>query len=203
MGFVDLWRGILLCDVLKVEQGKPTPLRYVMLPPQLRPNVGDRCDDAGFARDIAVVQQGRTLKYVDLQAYRKPCPTCRWGRPVAADCSGDGWDLGYKQESSDITVCSKPHFELPPKMLDDGGMPLESLERLEIRQPTLSLHDDDDDTVYFMTSKNWKDDKAWVIAVDMKNNTLQGVAEFVSGRAVGITYMHSRISKYLTAAPGC
>ncbi|CAL4912633.1 unnamed protein product [Urochloa decumbens] len=182
-----------------------------MLPPPLLPNVEDSCD-AGLARDIAVVQQGRTLKYVELQVHWKACPTFRgcyvndgwmsrtWSRPVAADCSGDGWDLGCKQESSDITVCSKPHFELSPRMLDDGGMPLESLEGLAICQPTLSLHDDDD-TVYFKTKKNRMDDKAWVIAVDMKNNTLQGVAEFASGRAVGIAYMHSRISKYLTATP--
>ncbi|CAL4937690.1 unnamed protein product [Urochloa decumbens] len=200
MGFVDLWRGILFCDVLKVEQGKPTPpLRYVMLPPPLLPNVEDSCD-AGLARDIAVVvQQGRTLKYVELQVHWKACPTLR-GRYV-----NDGWMSRFQnmeQESSEITVYSKPHFELPPKVLDDGGMPQESFKGLEICQPTLSLHDDDD-TVYFMTHKNQMDDKASVIAVDMKNNTLQGVAEFDSGRAVGIAYVHSRISKYLTTAPGC
>ncbi|CAL4929115.1 unnamed protein product [Urochloa decumbens] len=184
--------------------------RYVTLV-KYRCNAG--CD-AGLARDIAVVQQGRTLKYVELQVYWKACPTFRgryvndgwmsrtWSRPVTADCSGDCWDLGCKQESSEITVYSKPHFELPPKVLGDGGMPQESFKGLEIRQPTLSLHDDDD-TVYFMTNKNQMDDKASVIAVDMKNNTLQGVAEFASGRAVGIAYTHSRISKYLMTAPGC
>ncbi|CAD6202116.1 unnamed protein product [Miscanthus lutarioriparius] len=48
------------------------------------------------------------------------------------------------------------------------------------------------------------DGKAWVIAVDMKNNTLQGVDEFVAERTIGVDfgYMHSRISKYLTATPG-
>lgn len=44
------------------------------------------------------------------------------------------------------------------------------------------------------------DGKAWVVAVDIKNNTLQEVAEFAAERfaGVGFAYMHSRISKYLT-----
>jgi hypothetical protein len=39
----------------------------------------------------------------------------------------------------------------------------------------------------------------WVIAVDMKNNSLQGAAEFAAERyaAVGFSYLHSKISKYL------
>ncbi|KAG2543399.1 hypothetical protein PVAP13_9NG743500 [Panicum virgatum] len=218
MGFVDLWRGILLCDVLKVERGKGKPipsLRYVMLPSSpVEENVAGR-GDARLARDIAVVQQGRTIKYVELQVHWKHCLTFKghyvkdgwmsrtWSRPVAADCSDDCWDLSCKRESSDIPVHSKPHFEPLPKVLDDGGMPLEMFKGLEICQPKISLHDDDG-TVCFMAKKNRRDDKAWVIAVDMQNNTLQGVAEFAAGRTIGMSFtlMQSRISKYLMTAPG-
>ena len=221
MGFVDLWRGILLCDVLKVERGKgrPTPpLRYVRLPSPLREDVEGMGGDARLARDIAVVQQGRTIKFVELQLRWKPCLTFRghyvsdgwmsrtWSRPVAADWSDDCWDLSCKRESSDIPVYGKPHFEpMPSEVLGDGGMPLGLFKGLEMCQPTISLHDDDDDgTVYFMAKKNRMDNKAWVIAVDMQNNTLQGVAEFAAGRTFGmsITFMHSRISRHLTTAPG-
>ncbi|OEL38967.1 hypothetical protein BAE44_0000016 [Dichanthelium oligosanthes] len=184
-----------------------------MLPPSLLSDVAGS-GDARLARDITVVQQGRTIKYVELQVRWKPCPTFRgryvkdgwmsrtWSRPVAADdCSEDCWDPGCKQESSDIPVDGNPHFELLPKVVDHGGMPLKPFKGLHICQPTLSLHDDDG-TIYFMTKKNHMDGMAWVIAVDMHRNTLRGVAEFSADRTVGVgfTYMHSRISQYLTTA---
>ncbi|XP_039778882.1 uncharacterized protein LOC120646335 [Panicum virgatum] len=92
---------------------------------------------------------------------------------------------------------------MPPEVLGDGGMPLGLFKGLEMCQPIISLHDDDDGTVYFMVKKNRMDNKAWVIAVDMQNNTLQGVAEFAAGRTFGmsITFMHSMISRHLTTAP--
>ncbi|KAG2562955.1 hypothetical protein PVAP13_8KG319100 [Panicum virgatum] len=114
----------------------------------------------------------------------------------------DGWmsrtwsrpDLSCKRESSG---------PMPPEVLGDGGMPLGLFKGLEMCQPIISLHDDDDGTVYFMVKKNRMDNKAWVIAVDMQNNTLQGVAEFAAGRTFGmsITFMHSMISRHLTTAP--
>ncbi|RLN12009.1 hypothetical protein C2845_PM09G00260 [Panicum miliaceum] len=47
-------------------------------------------------------------------------------------------------------------------------------------------------------------DKAWVIAVDMMNNRLQGVAEFDAQRsvAIGFAYLHTGISKYLNKKHG-
>ena len=109
MGFVDLWRGILFCDVLKLQRGKTTPpIRYVTLPPPLIPGRVNR-GDARLARDIAIVQQGRTIKYVELQVHWKPHPTFRgcyfrdgwmsriWTRPVDADCAEDCWKPGCKQ----------------------------------------------------------------------------------------------------------
>ncbi|RCV20998.1 LOW QUALITY PROTEIN: hypothetical protein SETIT_4G103700v2, partial [Setaria italica] len=88
MAFVDLWRGILFCDVLKVEdeaarrtKGEPMPLvRYVAVPePLLQRNDDDDDDgndddelegDAHRYRNIAVV--GDRLKYVKLQPHRRP-----------------------------------------------------------------------------------------------------------------------------------
>jgi hypothetical protein len=214
MGFVDLWRGIILCDVLKLQQGKTTPpIRYVTLPPPLLPGRADWDDDARLARDIAVVQQGRTIRYVELQVNWKPHPTFRgcyfrdgwvsriWTRPVDADCAEDCWKPGCKQESSDIPIDNNPHFKLLPVMMDHSGMTMEPFKGLFICQPTLSLSDDDD-LVYFMTKAKSMDGKAWVIAVDMKNNTLQGVDGFAAERTIDFGYMHSRISKYLTAGTG-
>uniref|UniRef100_A0A0A9A0E9 DUF1618 domain-containing protein n=1 Tax=Arundo donax TaxID=35708 RepID=A0A0A9A0E9_ARUDO len=213
MGFVDLWRGILFCDVLPAE-GKPIPpLRYVKLPPPFQPS--EYSDDARLTRDIAVVQEGRMIKYVALQLHWKPCPGFKdhyvvdgwvsraWNRPVAASYLEDCWDLDCTCKSSAITVDSNQHFELLPKVLDNGGTPLSPFNKLFICQPTLSLHDNDG-IVYFMTKKNRWDHKAWVIAVDMRKNTLRGVAEFSAERFVGMNfaYVHSRISKFLLRAPG-
>jgi hypothetical protein len=62
MAFVDLWRGIIFCDVLRVEEG--LLLRYAAVPEPMRINKtrdgGDA--DARLYRDIAVV--GGRLKYL-------------------------------------------------------------------------------------------------------------------------------------------
>uniref|UniRef100_A0A0A9FPR2 DUF1618 domain-containing protein n=1 Tax=Arundo donax TaxID=35708 RepID=A0A0A9FPR2_ARUDO len=85
-------------------------------------------------------------------------------------------------------------------------MPLPPFKRFDICQPTLDLHEDDDDCdiVYFMTKVNHQDKDAWVVAVDMKTKTLQGVAQFDAGRYITFAYLHSRISKHLmkSDAPG-
>jgi hypothetical protein len=70
-GLVDVWRGILLCDVLKVVEGnKPVPqLRYVALPPRSLQPTGD-ARLSREARDVAVVgdEEGRmVIKYVQMQ----------------------------------------------------------------------------------------------------------------------------------------
>ncbi|RLM93663.1 hypothetical protein C2845_PM08G03030 [Panicum miliaceum] len=89
--------------------------------------------------------------------------------------------------------------ELLKRLPDDEGKPQMSLERLFIGHPTISL--DDNDIVYFMTTV---ENKAWVIAVDMRYKMLQGVAEFGSERTFGIapTYTQSGISEHLNMSPG-
>jgi hypothetical protein len=93
MAFVDLWRGILLCDVLTVEReavrrrrrvplaGEPMPLlRYVTVPEPMLSNETLE-GDARLYRDVAVV--GGRLKYVELQLHWKAC---------SGDCYfSDGW----------------------------------------------------------------------------------------------------------------
>ncbi|KAG2592456.1 hypothetical protein PVAP13_5NG469400 [Panicum virgatum] len=121
-----------------------------------------------------------------------------WTRPVDACSLDDTWRTDCDMESFRMDVKSNPDFQLLQKFQDNEGKPF---KRLIICQPTLSLHSDDH-TVCFMVKINHYDHKAWVIAVDMKNNNLQGVDEFTAGRytAVGFAYLHSRISKYLKRA---
>ncbi|KAK3138669.1 hypothetical protein QOZ80_5AG0371880 [Eleusine coracana subsp. coracana] len=214
MGFVDLWRGILFCDVLKIVEGGKSiaPLSYVALPTALRPDSvpsGDAC----LCRDIAVIEEeeGRMIKFVDLgvQGIKDSSAingwvSRTWKIPVSATYLEDKWVQDCRCESSRFFVDKNPHFELLPKVLDGEGRPLPAFKELDIRQPALSLNDDDDGIVYFMIKKNPGDAKAWVIAVDMRGNALQGASEFAAERTVHLTYayMHSRISKYLRKDPG-
>ncbi|TVU39043.1 hypothetical protein EJB05_12445 [Eragrostis curvula] len=73
MGFVDLWRGILLCDLFSVKgEVIPSPLRYIKLPSTRRNSLFR--EDARLARDIAVINGH--LKFVELQVHWKESRVC-------------------------------------------------------------------------------------------------------------------------------
>ncbi|KAK3129681.1 hypothetical protein QOZ80_6BG0483230 [Eleusine coracana subsp. coracana] len=72
------------------------------------------------------------------------------------------------------------------------------LIRLYTSSPVLSLHDDG--VVYIMYKLQPHDDSSWVIDVDMRQQSVNDVAYFGSGRPVGhdsFTYLQSRISKHM------
>jgi hypothetical protein len=202
IAFVDLWTGILLCDLAHVRE-KPW-LRYVPLPgPTGSPALGD----AYRSRDIAIVDGH--FKFVRGRRKWKDCPTCGgneyswkstvWTRSVSASSLlDDSWQLVCDMDSSEMNVKSCPEFQLLPKLGDES-----SLQGLDICHPTLTWHSTDD-TIWFMVKKKHYDKRAWVIAVDIMNNRLQGVADFNAERyfATGFGYLHSRISKYLKKTPG-
>ncbi|KAL6618774.1 hypothetical protein ACP70R_033913 [Stipagrostis hirtigluma subsp. patula] len=210
MAFVDLWQGILLCDVLS---GNPE-LRYVTMPPSIKPGKLPM-DDARLFRDIAVV--GDRIVYVEMRNNRKPVlngsynftfdgwKAKTWSMPVAAAAaaaasSEEDWSVDCDIVSSDdIVVDDNPHFELLPKVQDSEGRPMPPFKALATCHPALSLNEDDT-TVYLMIKIDPEDSKAWVIAVNMSNKELSGVAEFPSERIRGgnFAYVHSRISKHLT-----
>ncbi|CAL4978276.1 unnamed protein product [Urochloa decumbens] len=200
MAFVDLWNGILLYDVFR---GDPK-LRYVPMPQQLYPSRRpNSC--SSITRDIAIVKD--SIKVV--QVLMKPgsgkashSPSDGW---VAATWSRlanfpqeDSWSQDFKLEDSDINGDNNPmHFELLKRLPADNEAL--SLDRFCIGHPMISL--DDNDIVHFtITVEN----KAWVIAIDMRYRMLQGVAEFGSERTFGITatYTQSRISEHLNMSPG-
>ncbi|KAK3149231.1 hypothetical protein QOZ80_3AG0214690 [Eleusine coracana subsp. coracana] len=62
VGFVDLWRGILLCDLFRVRDNPK--LRYVPLPPTLQDDGVLRWEDARIYRDVAVDDNGH-FKYIE------------------------------------------------------------------------------------------------------------------------------------------
>ncbi|CAL4977355.1 unnamed protein product [Urochloa decumbens] len=202
MGFVDLWRGILLCDLLLVKD-VPT-LRYIKVPPLLLKD--EIHGDGRLSRDIAVV--GDRIRFVQQKTFWKPCPlyvdqynpvgwmASTWSRLVTSPVE-DPWEREHTIRSSEMDI-SNSQFDLLPKMHDNAGRPLPPFEMLNVCQPTLSLRAGDA-SVCFMVKVDCGDDEAWVIDVDMSNNKLQGVTEFDATRSACFVfaYLHSGISKYI------
>lgn len=209
MGWVDLWQGILFCDVLDKEP----VIRYVSLPAPLNPDISMQgCPRT--ARDIAVIKG--LIRYVEFQHHILPGSVVNgnyiangwtvstWSRKASTDpFEEDHWQQDCRVHASQIAAEKNPMgFDLLPKFFDDQGTPLPTLERLHTGHPTLSLHDDN--VVYLMSKINYRDTKAWVLAVNIRNRTLQGVAEFVLRRTLGMSfaYMCSWIGKHLHIASG-
>ncbi|KAF8697901.1 hypothetical protein HU200_035399 [Digitaria exilis] len=154
MGFVDLWRGILVCDVLDCN----SILHYMPFPRALRDN--KKLDiDPVVARDVAVVN-GR-IKVVE--CFCDTVGICWkasiWSRSTILE--EDNWHRDYKLDlCSDLVDNYTLHPELLSELQDnDDATPLQTtLERLYISHPRLSLTDDDD-VVYLMAKVQPRDKK--------------------------------------------
>ncbi|CAL5044058.1 unnamed protein product [Urochloa decumbens] len=198
VAFVDLWRGIIFCDVLPaVKEDDVTPtLRYVKLPRTLRRRNRDRERDGDprLYRDIAVV--GDRIRYVEMQAhYTESTFFCNkfvadgwmaitWSMPACVDSSPpEGWQLHSKVMNSRSLKVDQGNTSAPDKFC----------------QPVLSLGDGVN-VIYFTTKWSCRDADGWVVSVDLeKKELLDEASLFVSQRNVGINlaYIHSRISSYL------
>lgn len=85
-----------------------------------------------------------------------------------------------------------------PELWNDKTKELE-LKKLAFYGPTLSTQDDD--FVYMMARVNDEDDKACVIAVDMKRAAMEAVAPFSDqGRRCITTYCPCAFPKHIDAA---
>jgi hypothetical protein len=191
VAWVDLSRSIVYCDVLD----KRPKVRYVRLPRQ-----GEQLDygDPRTVRDVALV--GGRIRYVDLKPRFQPGFECiyhGWEARIwsinTSSSSAKDWNADYQLDSSHIPESSLPKLNVSA----DAARP--TLSSLQIGLPNLSLQDDG--IVYFLAKIDHrdKDHIAWVLAVDMRNKTIQEVAEFSATRTVGLAkaYSASSISKYL------
>jgi len=83
----------------------------------------------------------------------------------------------------------KAHPELPPRLHDIG--------KLHGEHPALSLHEED--VVYIMAKAEGSDQRAWMLAIDVRNKTLREVPAFDAdrGRVYNSPYIQSGMSSYL------
>ncbi|KAF7028311.1 hypothetical protein CFC21_040253 [Triticum aestivum] len=190
VGWVDLWSGMLLSDVLADD----TPFhqfRYVPLPePRQPPNRLPLAVDIATAfRDIVLVKETGIIRFVDLQVHGEP------GNPFSETPSG--WtvvtwtmeglrrdsvtlgDMRFKLEH-EVHSCDIENYDLPKSVF--------------VSNPILSSHKDG--ILYLRTTVSSKTDRnSRVIAVDIKNKKLLKVGEFDMRRPN--TYRRTTISSYL------
>nr|BAD46089.1 hypothetical protein [Oryza sativa Japonica Group] len=192
MAWVDLRRGILLCDVLLDD---PEP-HFIPLPPPLKADK-ELIGDAREFRDIAVVHG--YIKYVEIQSYISDgWVAATWSRKITLEDSWEGdWRKDCELHVSDISG------SLPELLGDEEARTAQlNLQSLHTGNPTISLQDDD--VVYFLAKVGLRDDKSYVLAVNMRSKTLQGAACFGAERVLDMNFTctQSRISHYLRNTPG-
>ncbi|KAF7044311.1 hypothetical protein CFC21_053559 [Triticum aestivum] len=111
--------------------------------------------------------------------------------------SGSNWEEDCTIRCCDDVPVDNPVYAqmLPNPQEGDDTKP--NLKKICVGYPALSLHDGD--VVYLMHTLDPRQVKACVIALDMRNKTVKGVANFGSGRRLGyhFTYLESGISKHL------
>ncbi|BAS81335.1 Os02g0793400, partial [Oryza sativa Japonica Group] len=216
MGWVDLYRGILFCDVL--SGGDHPTLVGVPLPlPRRLVDRGAEVEGCPKAnRGIAVLDG--CLRMVELEVHGEILPTRdpetghldreikNWELYMYTNSKITGawedWQLVHGVEASQINIDQAIHDSLlQPGLLRDKMQDGKErkLHNLLTSQPALSL--DGEGVVYLLTKAKFMQRQAWVLAVDVKGNKILGLAEFGTDTYLGLSlaYCPSRISSYMDA----
>uniref|UniRef100_A0A0E0JZZ0 DUF1618 domain-containing protein n=1 Tax=Oryza punctata TaxID=4537 RepID=A0A0E0JZZ0_ORYPU len=158
VGWVDLWQGILVCDILLDNPS----LRYIPLPSPLVPRL--LSGYPMFLRNIIVLEE--YIKYFDMYKH-------------TGFASAQGWVAATKKMKISSIGSGNSSWE-DDCAIKFSEVPVDSLTLAQMLLPNLQ--------------------QALVIAVDMRNKTLKGVADFGFGRPVGytFTYLQTGISKHLS-----
>ncbi|KAM0928570.1 hypothetical protein ACQ4PT_002560 [Festuca glaucescens] len=211
VGWVDLLRGILVCNLLDDDP----VFRVIPLPTLLPVNrvYSEHRRSAEQFRDVVCVDG--VVKLVEIEycrrrivhdvsklevlydddltlganVYTEPKETYEytgwrlltWNRAVSSNC----WRRGSLVHADDLIVDDMRHSALLPGLVEKNA-------RKNIRPtcPTLSM--DGTDVVYLKCKVEPKDKKSWVVAVDMRKETIEDVASFPDKR--------SRNRNYITCA---
>ncbi|TVU12761.1 hypothetical protein EJB05_46434, partial [Eragrostis curvula] len=181
LGWVDLFRGVLLCDVLDDD----SKLRYIPPPPRMPGNegIGHKGEVAIF-RDIC--GSGEWIKCVEMD-YRDV-----GAAPVIADgfapdewtaitsirkLDWNHWERVDALDIADITV-AEPFDECHDLLPEFCENEKPSLKKMPIGIPTLCEYDSG--VLYLMSKLGHDDCKGWVVAIDTESKKLEAAAEFTS-----------------------
>lgn len=198
VAWVDLWRGIFFCDVLKecpLLQDVPLPV----------PARGDwdcrlRHCNPSYLRDVTISRNKDSIKYVELEfLYREElnatpvshtdwvCNNSRksqvirdgwksttWNMAIPVGL-GEGWHRDCVIDVKDVNLeASDPCLSDLMAML--SSKTTRTWKELPVACPILSM---DDDVVYLLsqTRPRYMDKLAVIFAIDVRKATLQGLAE--------------------------
>lgn len=194
VAWVDLWRGIFFCDVLK----KRPLLQDVPLPVPARSNWDRllRNGDPSYFRDVTISRNKDSIKYVELEfrslevlnAATTPVSYTDWVRNNSrkSQVIRDGWKsttwsmaipVGLQERWHRDCVFDVKDVSLEPCLSDRMAM-LSSkiMQELQVGYPILSM---DDDVVYLLseTTPKHMDKLGVMFAIDVRKSTLRGLAE--------------------------
>jgi len=202
LGWVDLWRGVLLCNVCDGERA----LRYIQFPNPLDGNMGKRlrsCPRAvrdvtftnGFIRLIEIEEltilpvapdnmpsndprnRVAAAASLELENTTATCTTESYAR--------DGWAAvtWTRKAASDDRWSRGCEAYVNGSSISPAlrhSHPGLALEDLVVVYPMWSAHGEDG--FYLIVKEDLKNKNAWSISVNMRDNTLDGAASFSEGR---------------------
>lgn len=208
VGWVDLWRGILLCNVL--QENRPD-LVDIPLPPPARGNwkLLLQCHPY-VVRDITVSLLKDSIKCIEIENFERKLVDADSSRAIAWKATtwslpipivpSQAWHPDCTFDVADITIDPMHSGPLPSLRTTDDNPSKPILPAHLIGIPTMSM---DGEFFYLLHKACHTPQTDAVIALDMRNKTLQGFADLVTGKDFTLTRCcTSEISKYLCKDKG-
>jgi hypothetical protein len=215
VGWVDLWKGIVVCDVLD----EMPVLRFIPVP-QLMPGHMEGSKSSWQVRNVSC--SNGLIKFVEIEKHERHDPDeisfVDMDKLYDSDClpkpkeigwramtwyrmiSWDHWRKGGMAYDKDISIDCQRHSMLLPETTDDNARDELTLKNLLASFPVLSLTCDCDDIVYMLCKTKSGDSKSWLISVDLKKKILVEFAPFTLQGYFQPAHP-SVLSNYLNIAP--
>uniref|UniRef100_A0A0E0AGH5 DUF1618 domain-containing protein n=1 Tax=Oryza glumipatula TaxID=40148 RepID=A0A0E0AGH5_9ORYZ len=194
MGWVDLWKGILIYDMFVGNN----VLRYIPLP--LPPPWVHRVLLKGCAvavRDVVAVNG--SINYFEMYPHFSHGWIARTSTWKMDSCSSSNWQDRWNFKASELRMDNPLHLKLLHDLQGDEAEDQSPLLNLHAGHPALSLQHDDGDVVYILLRAVCMDEKGCLLVIDMRNKTVREVVDCSGARTGGFrdVYRQSRISKHL------
>ncbi|CAL4912685.1 unnamed protein product [Urochloa decumbens] len=144
LGFVDLWHGILCCQVID-ESPDDLLLRYIPLPPLMDSNKS-MVSSSSDIRDVACIDG--VVKFIDDAQATSPLyymTRICWSLPTAPlePRTSDHWLLDCEIDVSDVTVSNPKHLALLPDLSSSHSAKSTLNRNLRPSAPAFGMHNGD------------------------------------------------------------
>uniref|UniRef100_A0A0A9DR90 DUF1618 domain-containing protein n=1 Tax=Arundo donax TaxID=35708 RepID=A0A0A9DR90_ARUDO len=190
LAWIDLWRGILLCDQLDKEE---PVLRLIKWPvPSPRSDIMDLYA-ADASRD-ATLSNG-VIRFVEMEFHDEgDAMDIGWTATVWKTTFGSNdWNECFKADIAEILAAHSSSSDLLHNLWDDKSNKLD-LNKVSSAPPTLSLTNEE--VIYFMA--NLVSDEAMLLAVNAREKSLEAARQTSSD----LPCTPCSFSSFLDAYPG-